>query len=235
MADFQFTEFPINATPLADVSEITSADGVLVVRNGAVQKVPLASFLAAVGAQPSANMVDYVQKTTEINGYPLSSDVDLAASDIPYTPATPLTADNVQSAITEAARLIEVRRETDLYSGDASAAGSYTLLDTVANYQYIDIYTTFSGRNEIRRFPVDEGQTYCMRFLNLADSNTSTFVGWSEIAFVVNGTSLTINHNKYVNWSGTVNSNAVVATNGKPSILKVVGIKYDILANIISS
>ena len=31
MPDFQFNSFPINATLLADVSENTSADGVLVV------------------------------------------------------------------------------------------------------------------------------------------------------------------------------------------------------------
>lgn len=126
MPDFQFNSFPINATPLADVSENTNADGILVVRNGAVQKVPLASFLAAVGAQPSANMVDYVPKTTEINNYPLSSDVDLHAVDIPVVTPQGLTGENAQALFEELAAKLGQTIQYDLLKSSYPVSGTNT-------------------------------------------------------------------------------------------------------------
>ena len=231
MADFQYNSFPINATPLADVGEITSADGILVVKDGVVQQAPPSSLLNAIGAFPASGINDYVPKTTKVNGHALTGDVTVEASDTPFTPTSDIEADKVQAAITEAVGLIKVERETELYANQTTATtpGNISLNDDVSDYQYLDIYTSFSGYNEIRRIPVDEGQSYSLRFLNLADSDSSTFVGWSEISLSFSGAVMTVNHNKYVNWSGKVNSDAVVATSGKPYIIKVMGIKYDLI------
>ena len=232
MADFQYNSFPINATPLADVGEITSADGILVVKDGVVQQAPPSSLLNAIGAFPASGITDYVPKTTKVNGHALSGDVTVEASDTPFTPTTDIEADKVQDAITEAVGLIKVERETELYANQTTTTtpGDISLNDDVSDYQYLDIYTSFSGYNEIRRIPVDEGQSYSLRFLNLSDTDTSTFIAWSEISLSFSDTVMTVNHNKYVNWSGKVNSDAVVATSGKPYIIKVMGIKYDFLA-----
>lgn len=231
MPDFQFNSFPINATPLADVSENTNADGVLVVRNGAVQKVPKASAAHAIGALDSTDLEPYVPKTTKVNGNPLSGDVTATASQIPYVSSVGLESDNVNAAIDEAVGFLSEAHETSLYvnAGTSSAAGNYALSGDIDDYDFLDIYTSFSGLNEIRRIPVDPGQSYSIRFLNLADTDTSTFVGWSEISLSFSDAVMTVNHNKYVNWSGKVNSDAVVATSGKPYILKVMGIKYDLI------
>lgn len=231
MPDFQFNSFPINATPLADVSENTNADGVLVVRNGAVQKVPKASAAHAIGALDSTDLEPYVPKTTEVNGNPLSGDVTVTALQTPYVSSVGLESDNVQDAIDEAVGFLSEAHETSLYvnAGTTSAAGNYTLSGDIDDYDYLDIYTSFSGYNEIKRIPVDPGQSYSIRFLNLADTDTSTFVGWSEISLSFSDAVMTVNHNKYVNWSGKVNSDAVVATSGKPYIIKVMGIKYDLI------
>jgi len=181
----------------------------------------------------NAGDVGAVPTTRTVNGKALSSNVTIEAEDIPFTPTGALVSTDVQAAIEEVRDMIEVGHETVLYtgSGTAIAEGAYALDDDVANYQYLDIYTSFSGYNEIRRIPVDSGQSYSLRFLNLADSDTSTFVGWSEISLLFSGSVMTVNHNKYVNWSGKVNSDAVVATNGKPSIIKVMGVKYDALGS----
>ena len=231
MPDFQFNSFPINATPLADVSENTNADGVLVVRNGAVQKVPKASAAHAIGALDSTDLEPYVPKTTKVNGNPLSGDVTVTASQIPYVSTVGLVADKVGAAIDEAVGFLSEAHETSLYvnAGTTSAARNYTLSGDIDDYDFLDIYTSFSGYNEIRRIPVDPGQSYSLRFLNLADTDTSTFVGWSEISLSFADAVMTVNHNKYVNWSGKVNSDAVVATSGKPYIIKVMGIKYDLI------
>ena len=109
MPDFQFNSFPINATPLADVSENTSADGVLVVRNGAVQKVPKASAAHAIGALDSTDLEPYVPKTTKVNGNPLSGDVTVTASQIPYVSTVGLESDNVNAAIDEAVGFLRKR------------------------------------------------------------------------------------------------------------------------------
>ena len=231
MPDFQFNSFPINATPLADVSENTNADGVLVVRNGAVQKVPKASAAHAIGALDSTDLEPYVPKTTEVNGNQLSGDVTVNASQIPYVSTVGLESDNVNAAIDEAVGFLSEAHETSLYvnAGTTSAARNYALSGDIDDYDFLDIYTSFSGLNEIRRIPVDPGQSYSLRFLNLADTDTSTFVGWSEISLSFSDAVMTVNHNKYVNWSGRVNSDAVVATSGKPYIIKVMGIKYDLI------
>lgn len=231
MPDFQFNSFPINATPLADVSEITSADGVLVVRNGAVQKVPKASAAHAIGALDSTDFEPYVKKEQTVNNYPLNGDVVIQAVDVPFTPTAGIESDNVQNAIVEAVGFLSEAHETSLYvnAGTSSAARNYALSGDIDDYDYLDIYTSFSGLNEIRRIPVDPGQSYSLRFLNLADTDTSTFVGWSEISISFSDAVMTVNHNKYVNWSGKVNSDAVVATSGKPVIVKVMGIKYDLI------
>lgn len=231
MPDFQFNSFPINATPLADVSENTNADGVLVVRNGAVQKVPKASAAHAIGALDSTDLEPYVPKTTKVNGNPLSGDVTVTASQIPYVSSVGLESDNVNAAIDEAVGFLSEAHETSLYvnAGTTSPAGNYALSGDIDDYDFLDIYTHFSGINDIRRIPVDPGRTYCLRFMNLADADTSTFVVWSEINLSFSDAVMTIANNKCVNWSGKVNSDAVVATSGKPYILKVMGIKYDLI------
>ena len=231
MPDFQFNSFPINATPLADVSENTNADGVLVVRNGAVQKVPKASAAHAIGALDSTDLEPYVPKTTEVNGNPLSGNVTVTASQIPYVSTVGLDSDNVNAAIDEAVGFLSEAHETSLYvnAGTTSAAGNYTLSGDIDDYDYLDIYTSFSGYNEIKRIPVDSGQSYSLRFTNLADSDTSTFVGWSEISLSFADAVMTINHNKYVSWGGKVNADATVGSSGKPYIIKVMGIKYDLI------
>lgn len=181
----------------------------------------------------NAGDVGAVPTTRTVNGKALSSNVTIEAGDVPFTPTGSLSATKVQTAIEEVRDMVEVGHETVLYtsSDTAIAAGTYLLDDSVANYQYLDIYTSFSGYNEIRRIPVDEGQSYSLRFLNLADSDSSTFVGWSEISLSFSGAVMTVNHNKYVNWAGKVNSDAVVASSGKPYIIKILGIKYDALGS----
>lgn len=177
--------------------------------------------------------VGAVPTTRTVNGKALSSNATIEADDVPFTPTGSLSATDVQAAIEEVRDMVEVGHETVLYTGSdtAIAAGTYLLDDSVANYQYLDIYTYFSGLNEIRRIPVDPGQSYSLRFLNLADADTSTFIGWSEINLSFSGAVMTVDHNKYVNWAGKVNSDVVVATNGKPAIIKVLGIKYDALGS----
>lgn len=117
MADFQFTEFPINATPLADVSEITSADGILVVKNGSVQKIPIASFLSAVGAFPQADISGYVPTTREVNGNALTGNISVQASQVPFTPTTDISATNVQDAL---ASLVSGGYEHTIHSNTSS-------------------------------------------------------------------------------------------------------------------
>lgn len=192
--------------------------------NGHTLDSNVALNAADVGAVPT---------TRTVNGKALSSNATIEADDVPFTPTGSLSSTDVQAAIEEVRDMVEVGHETVLYASSATsiAAGTYLLDDNVANYQYLDIYTSFSGYNEIRRIPVDEGQSYSLRFLNLADSDSSTFVGWSEISLSFSGAVMTVNHNKYVNWAGKVNSDAVVASSGKPYIIKVMGIKYDALGS----
>lgn len=231
MPDFQFNSFPINATPLADVSENTNADGVLVVRNGAVQKVPKASAAHAIGALNSTDLEPYVPKTTTVNGNALSGNVTVTAMQTPYVSTVGLESDNVNAAIDEAVGFLSEAHETTLYTnaGTTSAAGNYALSGDIDDFDYLDIYTAFSGNNEIRRVPVSPGTLYCLRFLNLADSDASTFVGWSEIALSFTDAVMTVDHNKYVSWSGGASTAATVSSSGKPYIAKVNGIKYDLI------
>lgn len=175
-----------------------------------------------------------VPNTRTVNGYAMNQNVTVPASAIPISPIADLPdADDVQEAIVGAIGLMSEAHEDLLYTnaGTSSPVGDYTLAEDVSGYQYLAIYTYFSGLNEIRRIPVDPGESYVFRFLNLADADTSTFIGWSEISLSFSGSVMTVDNNKYVNWSGKVNSDVVVATNGKPVIVKVMGVKYDVIGS----
>lgn len=178
--------------------------------------------------------VGAVPDTRTVNNYGLDEDFTLHAVDIPFTPTQDIEATNVQNAINEAVGLMSEAHEDLLYTnaGTTSPAGNYVLSGDIDGYDYLAIYTYFSGLNEIRRIPVDPGESYVFRFLNLADADTSTFIGWSEISLSFSGSVMTVDNNKYVNWSGKVNSDVVVATNGKPVIVKVMGIKYDLIGTL---
>ena len=180
-----------------------------------------------------ADDVGAVPDTRTVNGEQLDSDVVVDAEAVPFTPTGTLVSTDVQHAIKEIYDMIVVGHEVELYSnsGTTSAAGAYALDDDVANYQYLDLYCSFAGLDNIRRIPVDEGTSYSIRFENLADSESSTFVGWSEISLSFSGSVMTVNHNRYVSWSGGASTAASVGTTGKPYIVKVMGVVYDALGS----
>lgn len=177
--------------------------------------------------------VGAVPDTLEINNYALDEDIALHAVDIPFTPTQDIEATNVQNAINEAVGLMSEAHEDTLYTnaGTTSPVGDYTLSADVSGYQYLDIYSYFTGLTEIKRVPVSENTSYQLRFMNLADSESSTFLGFSELGVSFSGTTMTVTHNKYENWSGNVDSNPVIASSGKPYIVKVMGVKYDVIGS----
>lgn len=231
MADFQYNSFPINATPLADVGEITSADGILVVKDGVVQQAPPSSLLNAIGAFPASGITDYVPKTTKVNGHALTGDVTVEASDTPFTPTTDIDADKVQAAITEAVGLIKVERETELYTGSttAIATGNYSLSDDVSNYEYLDFWIGYNGRAAVHRIPVRDGVSFSFRIPNISDS-TSTLLYVSEISFSVSGAVLTVSNVGAWQQGNGSTYNPTRSSSGAIYIEKILGIKYDFLA-----
>lgn len=174
-----------------------------------------------------------VPDTRTVNNYELDEDFTLHAVDIPFTPTADIEATNVQNAINEAVGLMSEAHEDLIYTntGTTSAVGDYTLTEDVSGYQYLDIYCYFSAFTEVRRIPVSDGTAYVLRFMNLADSDSSTFLGFSEIGVSFSGTTMTVTHNKYENWSGNIDSNPVIASSGKPYIVKVMGVKYDVIGS----
>lgn len=172
-----------------------------------------------------------VPNTRTVNGKALSSNITVEAGEVPFTPTSDIESENVQDAIAEAVGLMSEAHEDTLYTnaGTSSPIGDYTLAEDVEDYQYLDFYCYFTGRTDIKRVPVVEAQDYQLRFINLADSDSSTFVGLSEIGIQVNGTTLTITHNKYWSWSGTLSSDPTIGTSGKPYIVQVKGVKYDVI------
>ena len=177
-----------------------------------------------IGAVPSMRTV---------NGYALNQNVTVPASAVPFTPTSDIDSTNVQGAIEEAVGLMSEAHEDLLYTnaGTSSPVGDYTLSADVSGYQYLDIYSYFTGLTEIKRVPVSENTSYQLRFMNLADSESSTFLGFSELGVSFSGTTMTVTHNKYENWSGNVDSNPVIASSGKPYIVKVMGVKYDVIGS----
>lgn len=194
MADFQFTEFPINATPLADVSEITSADGILVVKNGSVQKIPIASFLSAVGAFPQADISGYVPVDRTVNGNVLSANVSVSAAQVPFTPTSDIEATDVQSAITEAVGELKVVRDL-LYQGSTSAiaVGGYTLNKDVSDYTYLEVWSGYNGRSAVSLVPVRDTTSFVIRIPNISDyTSTSTLLYMAETSAGFSGTTMNI-------------------------------------------
>lgn len=231
MPDFQFNSFPINATPLADVSEANNSDSVLIVRNGSVQQVPKASAAHAVGALDSTDLEPYVQKTQTVNGNALSGNITVEAVDVPFTPTTDIESENVQDAITEAVGYLKVERETLLYTGSttAVAAGNYTLSDDVSNYEYLEFWIGYNGRAGIQRIPVRDGISFSFRIPNISDS-TSTLLYVSEIGFSVSGTVLTVSNVGAWQQGNGSTYNPTKTQTGAIYIEKILGIKYDFLA-----
>ena len=65
----------------------------------------------------TANQANFVPKTREINGQPLSSDFDIDASEVPYdNTVSGLSASRVQSAIDELAGRLNLKSETHTFS-----------------------------------------------------------------------------------------------------------------------
>lgn len=174
-----------------------------------------------------------VPSTRTVNGYALNQNVTVPASAVPFTPTSDIDSTNVQGAIEEAVGLMSEAHEDLLYTnaGTSSPVGDYTLTEDVSGYQYLDIYSYFTGLTEIKRVPVSENTSYQLRFMNLADSESSTFLGFSELGVSFSGATMTVTHNKYENWSGNVDSNPVIASSGKPYIVKVMGVKYDVIGS----
>lgn len=231
MADFQYNSFPINATPLADVGEITSADGILVVKDGVVQQAPPSSLLNAIGAFPASGITDYVPKTTKVNGHALTGDVTVEASDTPFTPTSDIEADKVQAAITEAVGLIKVARETTIYTGSttAIATGSYALSDDVSNYEYLEVWCGYNGRYAIQKIPVREEITFSFRIPNISNS-TSTLLYVAEIDLEFSDDIMAVTN--VGAWQQGNGSTYNPSRSANPAIYieKVIGIKYDFLA-----
>ena len=236
MADFQYNSFPINATPLADVAENSSADGVLVVIDGVVQKIPTASFPHAVGALDSTDLQPYVLKSQTVNGTALSGNVTVNANAVPFTPTDDIESENVQAAITEAVGKIKVEREVLLYQGSttAIAADDYALLDDVDNYEYVELWCGYSGRIGVERIPVrydssDNPIPYTIRIPNISN-DSSKLLAVAELGVHFANNVMTVEHT--AKWQQGNSSTYDPQWSGSPFIYieKVLGIKYDFLA-----
>ena len=172
-----------------------------------------------------------VPDTRTINGLQLNQNRTIEASNVPFTPTSDIESTNVQGAITEAVGLMSEAHEDLLYTnaGTSSPVGDYALAEDVSGYQYLDIYGYFTGLTEVKRIPVVESTGYQLRFMNLADSESSLFLGFSELGVSFAGTTMTVTHNKYESWSGHEDADASISASGKPYIVKVMGVKYDVI------
>lgn len=211
------SDITLNASDVSAVPDIRTVNGHQLDSNVELDA-------ADVGAVPD---------TRTVNGKQLNANATIEADDVPFTPTGTMVSTNVQDAIDEAAGFMSEAHEDLLYLNPdtTSPVGTYVLNEDVSGYQYLDIYGYFSAFTEVKRIPVVEDREYSLRFTNLADSENSTFLGFSEIGVIFSGSIMTVTHNKYENWSGNVASNPVISSSGKPCIVKVMGIKYDALGS----
>lgn len=134
-------------------------------------------------------------------------------------------------------------RETTLYSGDGSTAKntSFALGDSVANYDYLDVYVNFYGLGEIRRINVSKSNAEfyrLLRFHNFPDNagddtgdgiNNTAGYNAMELYLTVKGKTLTLTNSTYFTWDGTISTPAKGRINldddANRRIAKIVGIK----------
>lgn len=176
--------------------------------------------------------VGAVPTTRTVNGKALSSNATIEADDVPFTPTGSLSATKVQAAIEEVRDMIEVGRETVLYTGSTTAIdeGAYALDDDVTNYQYLDFWIGYNGRYSIQRVPTRENITFSFRIPNISNS-TSTLLYVAEIDVTFSGSVLSVtNVGAWQQGNGST-YNPTRSQNAAIYIEKVVGIKYDALGS----
>lgn len=114
-----------------------------------------------------------------------------------------------------------------IYNGSTTAlsTGDYTLSNNISNYQYLEIWAGFNGREDVKIVPVRSGTSFSIRMLNLSDE-TSTFLTVVEMGLSFSGTTMTIGHTGYWNWTGVATS-AATMSQGKTGIYieKIYGVR----------
>ncbi len=138
-----------------------------------------------------------------------------------------------------------ISQETILYDGDGSTAKntSFSLADTVKNYDYLDIYVNFFGLGEIRRINVSSADEFyrLLRFINYPDNagddtgdGINNMAGYQamELYLTIKGKTVSLTNSTYFTWSGAVGETSAYAKgqinlddDANRRIVRIVGIK----------
>ena len=225
--------------------EVMDEDGVIyigvygvkddVIRTSDMLRYEIRAGLYTVGEQsqpPTPGIYEQILTLIGAAQDYIDSQIDDVNAALALEGATRASADNSLSGRIDAngARIDNIIRafntdgeEETLYIGTARfPTTSYTLSDSVSNYDYLDIYlqSDNSGREEIRTIPVDPGTKYVVDAVNIpAFTNAATshpFIQVTEIEFSVTGTSLSIyNHTWFSYYTDPDGTAATISTYGQ--------------------
>lgn len=100
----------------------------------------------------------------------------------------------------------------------------------LAQFDFLDVYTSYQGKNEVKRIPCILNTNYAFRTINIPNDASTTAVGIAEIYVELSETGIKVLSATKWAWSGTASSsssiiNATVDGLEAGYIYKIIGIK----------